>query len=104
MNRFGIAVVSCFAFCCQATAQNGIIATVAGGVPYTFPTSVTLALNAPFGNVSAVATDSQGNVYVADTYNDRVFRVSPAGGIQIVAGNGTYGFSGDGGPATALRH
>jgi hypothetical protein len=41
-----------------------------------------------------------GSFLVADTFNHRVLEVSPAGAITTVAGTGTEGFSGDGGPAT----
>ncbi len=44
-----------------------------------------------------------GNVYIADTINQRIRRVDNAGIITTVAGNGTFGFSGDGGPATQAR-
>ncbi len=43
--------------------------------------------------------DGAGNLYIADWLNYRIRRVSPAGIITTVAGNGIYGFSGDGGPA-----
>jgi NHL repeat len=53
-------------------------------------------LNAPFG----VAVDSAGNLYIADTENFRIRKVS-GGVITTIAGNGPPpGFSGDGGPAT----
>ncbi|HLK66507.1 MAG TPA: IPT/TIG domain-containing protein [Bryobacteraceae bacterium] len=56
------------------------------------------SLNEPFG----VAVDSSGNLYIADFGNNRVRKV--AGGIiTTVAGTGTSGFSGDGGPATAAK-
>jgi uncharacterized protein (TIGR03437 family) len=55
-------------------------------------------LNYPNG----VATDSAGNVYIADTGNNRIRRVS-GGIITTVAGNGTAGFAGDGGPATSAE-
>ncbi len=49
-----------------------------------------------------MATDAAGNVYVSEAYSCRVRKVSAATGtISTVAGNGTRGFSGDGGPATA---
>lgn len=49
----------------------------------------------------AVALDSLGNLYIADQVNFRVRRVDPSGTITTVAGNGTCGFSGDGGQATS---
>jgi sugar lactone lactonase YvrE len=44
--------------------------------------------------------DSKGNLYIADRENHRVRKVNRKGIITTVAGNGTAGFSGDGGPAT----
>ena len=49
----------------------------------------------------AVAVDASGHLFIADTRNQRIRRVSPSGVISTVAGNGSYGFSGDGGPATS---
>ena len=54
------------------------------------------ALNSPIG----VAVDAFGNVYIADQNNNRIRKVNTAGIISTFAGNGTAGFSGDGGPAT----
>ena len=48
----------------------------------------------------AIALDAKGNLYIADTSNDRVRRISTDGLIDTVAGNGQHGASGDGGPAT----
>ncbi|MFH1725517.1 MAG: Ig-like domain-containing protein [Elusimicrobiota bacterium] len=53
-------------------------------------------LNQPLG----VAFDAAGNLYIADATNRRIRRVDPGGTIMTVAGDGTTGFSGDGGPAT----
>ena len=48
--------------------------------------------------------DGSRNIFIADTYNDRIREVVAAtGNIQTVAGNGTYGFSGDGGPAASAE-
>src|SRR5206468_11217861 len=54
------------------------------------------ALSPPTG----VAVAPDGSLYIADQSNHRVRRVGPDGIITTVAGNGTGGFSGDGGPAT----
>jgi len=56
-------------------------------------------LTNPFG----LAVDGQGQVFVADTGNQRVRMVNAAGVITTVAGSGASGFGGDGGPATAAR-
>ena len=48
-------------------------------------------------------TDLAGNMYIADSYNSRIRKINTAGIITTIAGNGTFGFSGDGGPATAAE-
>jgi sugar lactone lactonase YvrE len=53
-------------------------------------------LSAPSGT----AMDANGNFYIADAGNNRIRKVDTNGIISTVAGNGTYGFSGDGGLAT----
>ena len=50
-----------------------------------------------------VAVDGAGNLYIADTWNNRIRKVDAAGAISTVAGDGTEGFGGDGGPATAAQ-
>jgi len=54
-----------------------------------------LTLKTPLG----VAIDRQGNLYIADTDNHRVRRVAPDGKSTVIAGTGTAGFTGNGGPA-----
>src|ERR1019366_5177784 len=49
---------------------------------------------------SGVATDLAGNLYIADTYNQRIRKVAVDGTISLVAGNGNAGYSGDGAAAT----
>ncbi len=80
--------------------SSGVITTVAGGgsslndgVP---------ATSAQLGYPGYLAVDSAGNLYISDTGNSRVRRVSN-GVITTVAGNGTYGFAGDNGPATSAQ-
>jgi len=80
-------------------SPNGFISTVAGtGVRGYYGDggfSLQAHLNAPLG----VATDSFGNLYIADSGNHAIRKVSPAGVISTVAGSGVRGGSGDGGPA-----
>jgi len=56
------------------------------------------SLNGPRG----LAMDSAGNLYISDSENHRVLKLSN-GKLTLVAGNGTPGFSGDGGPATSAQ-
>lgn len=81
-------------------ARPGTIVTVAGtGAPGyagdNGPATQAL-LSGPFD----LAFDAAGNLYIVDTYNDRVRKVSPDGTITTVAGTGKLGFSGDNGKAT----
>ena len=84
------------ALCATAHAQ---VMTTLAGANSVFPISIS-ALNAPLGQTTAVAVDAAGNVFVADHGNNMVMRLSPDGTLTVVAGNGSPGFSGDGGPAT----
>jgi uncharacterized protein (TIGR03437 family) len=52
---------------------------------------------------ASVAVDLLGNVFIADAQNNRVRKVSPGGIVTTLAGNGTSGYSGDGGAATSAR-
>ncbi len=61
------------------------------------------ALEAELNVPAGLAFDSEGNLYVADRENHRVRRIDSEGIITTIAGNGTPGFSGDGGPATEAR-
>lgn len=58
------------------------------------------AAQAVFNQIEDLAFDAKGNLYLADTGNNRIRRIDPKGIITTVAGNGTPGYSGDGGPAT----
>ena len=61
------------------------------------------ATSAQISSIQGIAMDRFGNLYLSDTDNHRVRRVSASGIISTVAGIGIAGFSGDGGPATAAK-
>jgi len=61
------------------------------------------ALAANLNHPRAVTLDASGNVYIADTHNHRIRKVDTTGIITTVAGNGTRGYSGDGGPAAQAQ-
>jgi len=83
--------------------SEGVIATVAGnGSPYGFSGDGDPATSAQLNSPAGVAVDSVGDVYIADTANNRIRKVSN-GVITTVAGNGIAGFSGDNGPATSAE-
>lgn len=85
----------------RKVTSDGIITTVAGlgeeGYSGDDGPAVAARLNYPDG----LAVDPEGNLYIADSSNQRVRKVTPAGIITTVAGNGIGGFVSDGGFATA---
>jgi len=75
--------------------QSGIISTVAGDGNAGFQGDQGPALNARLSSPQGIAIDRAGNLYVADTGNHRVRRITPDGRITTVAGTGTAGLNGD---------
>ena len=59
------------------------------------------ATSASLNNPTALAVDAAGVVYIADQFNQRIRKVAVDGTITTIAGTGTAGFAGDGGPAAA---
>jgi sugar lactone lactonase YvrE len=79
---------------------SGVISTVAGnGFSGDGGPAISAALDAPL----SLAFDRSGNLYIAEVTNSRIRKVTPGGTISTVAGNGTLGFRGDGGPATSAQ-
>jgi uncharacterized repeat protein (TIGR01451 family) len=87
----------------RKVSTAGIITTVAGNGSYGYSGDGGPATSAQLLNPQGVAVDASGNLYIADTYDNRVRKVSAAGIITTVAGAGPYGYSGDGGPATSAQ-
>ncbi|SPF06464.1 NHL repeat-containing protein [Streptomyces sp. MA5143a] len=84
----------------RVDAASGVITTVAGNGATEYSGDDGPAIEAALNGPRSVMVDSGGNLYIADTDNHRVRRVSAATGtITTIAGNGTAAFSGDDGPA-----
>ena len=88
----------------RVDAVTGLITTVAGNGSQGLSPDGTPATQASLNAPISVAVDGAGNVYFSDHYNARVCKVDAATGLlTAVAGTGTYGYSGDDGPATAAE-
>src|ERR1035441_10686285 len=97
----------CTATLCGLVAQSGggyLITTaidIAGSEGFSGDggPATSAQLNFPTG----LAADSAGSLFFADTFNNRIRKVSSSGIITTVAGSGARGFTGDGGPAAAAQ-
>jgi len=85
----------------RKVSPAGIISTVAGNGRYGFSGDGGPATSASLANPTGIALDATGSLYIADSYNNRIRKLSPAGIISTVAGGGPSGSLGDGGPATS---
>ena len=112
-NRIRVVAARTGTFYGQAMTA-GDIYTVAGDGTLGFSGDGGPATAAELALPGGVTVDTSGNVLIADTYNNRIRVVAAstgtfygqamtAGDIYTVAGNGTYGFDGDGGPATTAE-
>lgn len=84
---------------------SGVITTLAGNGSGAFSGAFAgdggTATAASLAKPVSVATDAAGNLYVADTNNQRIRQISPSGVISTVAGTGEQGYAGENGPALA---
>jgi uncharacterized protein (TIGR03437 family) len=85
------------------TPSNGQINTYAGNRTTGYSGDGSSATNAELNTPTGLAVDTSGNLYIADTLNSAIRKVTPAGTISTVAGTGVQGYGGDGGPATAAE-
>lgn len=77
----------------------GIITTLAGNGTPGFSGDNGPAVNAQLSSPYAVEVDNNGNIYIPDNGNHRIRKVNPSGIITTYVGKGSFGYSGDGGPA-----
>ncbi|MBA3488595.1 MAG: serine/threonine protein kinase, partial [Longispora sp.] len=82
---------------------HGVITTIAGDGEKDFDGDGGPAIAAQLGFPSAVAVDAHGNVFIADTDNNRIRKIDLHGVITTVAGTNLQGFGGDNGPAFAAQ-
>ena len=87
----------------RRVGTDGIISTIAGTGSRSFCGDNGPAINACLAFPRRIAIGPQGELYIADLYNHRIRKISTSGVITTVAGNGSFGFSGDGGLAVNAR-
>jgi hypothetical protein len=84
-------------------STTGIITTIAGNGTKGYSGDGGLAANAELYYPDGIAVDDSGSIYIADSYNNRIRKINSTGIISTVIGDGTKGYSGDGGPATVAE-
>jgi trimeric autotransporter adhesin len=80
---------------------SSVISTFAGSTNSGFGGDGGPAVSAQLNQPVTGTFDSSGSMFIADTQNNRIRKVTSSGTISTVAGNGAIGFSGDGGAATS---
>ncbi|HRH10260.1 MAG TPA: hypothetical protein PLU73_02045 [Bacteroidia bacterium] len=96
-------IADCYNNRIRKVTPLGIISTYAGDGTQGFSGDGGSAINAQLFRPYGVATDANGNLYIADEYNNRIRKVNQSGIISTYGGNGVQGFSGDGGLAINAR-
>jgi sugar lactone lactonase YvrE len=84
----------------REVTKDGVIHRIAGtgtaGLGFAGPSGFPATLSS-LDHPQNVAVNAQGDVFIADTYNNRIVKVTPQGQVIAVAGDGVAGYSGDGG-------
>src|SRR3954469_25564677 len=81
-------------------AQSSTVSTYVGPA---LPSSGSQANTQTVGVPQGVSADGTGGFYLSSATQNRIYRVSAAGSLTVIAGNGLIGFSGDDGPATSAQ-
>jgi sugar lactone lactonase YvrE len=88
----------------KVDAATGVIATIAGNGSSGYTGDNGPAVNSALSGPNGVTLDGAGNVYIADTANQVIRKITSATGIiSTVAGSGSQGDTGDAGPATSAK-
>ncbi len=85
----------------KVTASTGIITTIAGTGTGTYDLDDVPATSASLWGPQDICVDKFGNLYIADGFNYRIRKITPAGVISTYAGDGIPGYSGEGVPSSS---
>lgn len=87
----------------RKVSPTGIITTMAGNGNYAYAGDGGPATNASFKGPAQVTGDNYGNLFISDVFNHCIRKIDASGNISTITGNGSPGFSGDGGPANLAQ-
>ncbi len=90
-------------YCIRKVNTLGILSTFAGTGVYGSGGDGGPATAATFSTITGLAFDKHGNLYISDVNVNRIRKINNSGIITTIAGTGTYGYTGDNGPATAAK-
>jgi gliding motility-associated-like protein len=82
---------------------TGVITTIAGKLPPGYSGDGGPLISAQFRSITGISFDAEGNMFIGDNGNYVIRKVNTLGIVSTVVGNGTAGFSGDGGPAISAQ-
>jgi hypothetical protein len=86
-----------------AQVQPGALGTLAGNGSHGYSSDNGRTWEAQLDDVYALAADAQGNLYIADSWNNCLRKLTPSGTLTTVAGTDEEGFASDNGLATAAK-
>src|SRR5436190_8618015 len=103
LRKSRLSLLLLFGICDALASEHGAIANFAGTGIKGFSGDGGPAINAQLNDPSGIARGPDGALYMCDTGNHRIRKVTADGNIHTVAGSGQPGWSGDGGPATSAK-